>query len=158
MQKILEAFLRISGAGTPGVLLTILLEIPIFLFSLGYNWGRINVSSQLALISSLLFFICFTALNLWALKALPFEKRGRVLVKDGPYRFIRHPCYFAKIFFLLPGLAVLFRIWLPVASIPIIMLIWSGVIKEEEDRLQQAFGKEFEQYHKSVGKFLLKLL
>lgn len=157
MEKYFDAFLRVSGAGAPGVLLTVILEIPIFIFSLGYNFARLNISFSLALVVSLFFLVCFFGLNLWALKVLPFERRDKILVKSGPYGLIRHPSYSAKIFLLLPGVAFLFRTWLPIVSLPLVMIIWNMVVEEEEKRLKNNFGKDFDQYCEKVGKFFPKI-
>lgn len=151
--KYADAFLRISGAGTPGILATVLLEVPIFLFSLSYNFLRINISFKNAFFLGSVFFMGFLLMNLWALNFLPFEKRGKELIKEGPYKFIRHPSYFAKIFLLLPGLSIFFRVWLPVVFLPLVLLIWNLAVKEEEKELKKDFGDKYEDYCKKTGKF-----
>ena len=158
MEKIIDGFLRITGAGTPGILLTILLEIPFFLISLSFDFGRIKIGSEIALIIVLLFLLAFFLLTGWSLIALPLKNRNRVLVKTGPYRWIRHPSYFAKIFFLLPGLAVLFRTWLPIASLPLVVIIWSRAVDKEEKELVEDFGEEYLKYQEKTGKFFPKFL
>jgi len=155
--RFVDAFLRFGGAGTPGVLLSIILEIPIFLFSLTYGWLPINLFSSISILIGLFLIILFLVLSLWSLKALPFEKRGKALVKDGPYHYLRHPSYFAKIFLLLPGLSFIFRIWLPILTIPLLMVIWNNVVKEEEKILKKDFGHEFDQYCSETGKFFPRL-
>jgi len=152
-----DAFLRLAGAGTPGVLLSIILELPVFLFSVAYGWLPINLSFPVSLVIGLTFILLFLMLSFWSLKALPFEKRGKVLVKEGPYHYIRHPSYFAKVFLLLPGLAFIFRIWLPIISIPILLIIWESVIMEEEKMLKKDFGSEFDQYCQKTGRFIPRL-
>lgn len=158
MNKIIDGFLRITGAGTPGILLTILLEIPIFFIAFHLSWGKININPETALIVALFFLLGFLVFTGWSLIALPFKKRGRVLVKNGPYRLVRHPSYFAKIFFLLPGLAILSRTWLPIASLPLVVIIWSRAVDKEEKELVEDFGEEYLKYQEKTGKFFPKFL
>jgi len=157
VEKIIDGFLRITGAGTPGILLTVLLEIPLFFISFNLAWGKININSEVALVTGLLFLLSFLILTLWSLMALPFEKRGRVLVKNGPYRWIRHPSYFAKIFLLLPGLAIIFHTWLPIASLPLVMIIWTRAVEKEEKELAATFEEEYLKYQQTTGKFFPKV-
>lgn len=151
--KYLKAFMSIAGAGIPGILLTALAEVPIFYLSLKYRLLLIMISLRTAFFLGTIFIILFLVLTIWALRALPVEKRGKVLVKGGPYRFIRHPSYVAKIFFLLPGIAVFFRVWLPIFSIPLLVLIWNQAIEKEEKELRKSFVKEFDEYKKQTGRF-----
>lgn len=146
-------FLKITGAGIPGVLLSVLIELPLFYFSLANRFLLIQIFPRTGFLLGCIFLILFLSLTLWALKSLPIEKRGQVLVKDGPYKFIRHPSYSAKIFFLLPGLAIIFRVWLPLLSIPILLVIWNEEVKEEEKLMKKIFGETFDDYCRKTGKF-----
>lgn len=152
-EKWSSIFLKITGAGVPGVLLSVLIELPIFYFSLANKFLLIQILSRAGFLLGCVFLILFLCLTLWALKSLPIEKRGQVLVKAGPYKFIRHPSYAAKIFFLLPGLAIIFRVWLPLLSIPVLLIIWNEETREEEKLLKKNFGKSFDDYCRKTGKF-----
>ncbi len=72
-------------------------------------------------------------------------QEGHMLVKDGPYRIVRHPRYLGIIFFAV-GLSLLFRSWLSLilacAVVPVIL--WR--IRDEEALLHEEFGAAWEEY------------
>ena len=78
------------------------------------------------------------------------------LIKDGPYRLIRHPIYSADIvlgfgiFLLFPTLKYLFSfLWLA-----IILFLW---MRLEENSLIKKFGKEYQDYIKNIPMFIPKI-
>jgi len=145
--------MQIAGAGAPGILLSFLLEAPIFYLSLKYELLPMGISFRFGFLLGCLFLIAFLGLSLWAFKSLPPEKRGKILVKEGPYKYIRHPSYMAKIFFLLPSLAFFFQVWLPILSIPLLLLLWYPALIKEEKELKKSFGDEFKRYCQKTGRF-----
>jgi protein-S-isoprenylcysteine O-methyltransferase Ste14 len=74
-------------------------------------------------------------------------KKGHRLITAGVYRYIRHPVYLGIICSAL-GVAFLFRSWIGLtAMFPIV----GGLlfrIKDEEALLHNAFGREWDAYHK----------
>lgn len=155
--KYQDAFLRIFGVGRTGVLLSILVEIPVFLISLARNLLPMKISSQASFLAGTVFLIGFFLLNIWALEALPFEKRDKRLVQDGPYKYIRNPSSSAMAFLLLPSFALFLRVWLPVLFIPLIICLWVGPIVEEEKRLKKDLGRSYEKYLTRTGRFIPKI-
>jgi len=81
-------------------------------------------------------------------------KANYVLATGGPYKYIRHPMYIAKallviFFFLATG------IWISLLG----ALSWLGLVsqaKMEEEVLTQRYGKEYENYIKTTGRFFPK--
>ena len=85
------------------------------------------------------------------------EPRLKVLVKDGPYRMVRHPVYL--------GMTI------ALAGIPVALRSWSGLIgvlvlflpseiyraKLEEQALSKKFGSEWDNYAAQTG-FILPLI
>jgi protein-S-isoprenylcysteine O-methyltransferase Ste14 len=78
-----------------------------------------------------------------------------VLATGGPYRFVRHPMYLAKVLqtifvFLTTG------IWFSLLG----AVFWVGLpgqAAREEELMLKTFGKEYERYCKVTGRFLPKL-
>jgi protein-S-isoprenylcysteine O-methyltransferase Ste14 len=69
----------------------------------------------------------------------------------GVYSICRHPLYSSFIFFIVPGICLLFKSWLAF-SVPFVMYIFFRVlIKEEEDYLSGRFGGEYEKYKREVS-------
>jgi protein-S-isoprenylcysteine O-methyltransferase Ste14 len=96
-----------------------------------------------AQMAALVLLAAMTALQTWAMAVNPFfcnvirlqTERGHRLVTSGPYRFVRHPGYFAM-FFTMPATAIALGSWL--ALIP--ASLYSAVIlrrtTREEDFLK----------------------
>ena len=90
----------------------------------------------------------------WVLFSLPPKNRGRSLVKEGIYAFIRHPVYTTIIFHL----NILFSLWwgsfLLIFLIPIQYLFWSKIIIKEEQYLVGIFGQEYIDYMSNISRFI----
>lgn len=79
------------------------------------------------------------------------EPRLDVLVRDGPYRFVRHPVYLGMTF-ALAGLTIALRSWLGLISV-FLLFLPSEVYraKLEEKALACKFGSEWENYVAQTG-------
>ena len=74
-----------------------------------------------------------------------------VLRTKGVYSICRHPLYGSFIFFIVPGVCLLFKSWIGF-SVPFVMYVFLKVlIKEEEDYLSGRFGSEYEKYKREVS-------
>lgn len=79
---------------------------------------------------------------------------GQTVMKDGPYRWIRHPSYTGSLITML-GLGMAFTNWLCLISVPLIALI--GYIyraKVEERMLVNALGDSYREYMKNTKRFI----
>lgn len=96
-------------------------------------------------------------LKVWAIKTLgkfwsvQIEIReGHRLIKEGPYRFVRHPSYLSTLVEVTAGPLILnayytlFFVWLVYFPF-MLMRIWL-----EEKELSMKFGREYESYRKKV--------
>lgn len=85
------------------------------------------------------------------------EPRLDVLVRDGPYRFVRHPVYLGMTI-ALAGLTVVLRSWLGLIGV-FLLFLPSEVYraKLEEKALAFKFGSELENYAAQTG-FILPFI
>lgn len=101
------------------------------------------------------------ALLLWSLFMLKQQdtpisphKTPNVLITSGPYRFSRNPIYIGLLLVYVSmavySNALMVALMFPVA----VALITKGVIMQEEERLQQAFGKKYQRYKNRVRRWL----
>lgn len=101
-------------------------------------------------------------LGLWCVAAFAFIGQGtpapfdppRKLVVRGPYRFVRNPMYVGA-YLVVAGTALYF--WsLAMAVFLLVLLITSNLFVHfnEEPHLRRAFGQEYENYCKHVGRWL----
>ncbi len=75
------------------------------------------------------------------------------LLKDGPYRFVRHPFYSAFLF-LGFGIALFFAS-VPGIAVSLLMVpLWERLAKMEERELLEYWGREYGEFMETRGKFL----
>jgi protein-S-isoprenylcysteine O-methyltransferase Ste14 len=84
----------------------------------------------------------------WALTARVVE--GHTLIKDGVYRFVRHPIYTGMFGMLLAtGLAT--AQWVPLLVASVLFVAGTLIrVRIEERLLREAFGSEFDNYVRNV--------
>jgi len=76
------------------------------------------------------------------------------IVKDGPYKYIRHPAYTGSILTLL-GISISFRSTVGIiTTIIIIVLVYGFRIKVEERALEKSFGIAYEDYERQTWRLI----
>ncbi|EKE20327.1 MAG: isoprenylcysteine carboxyl methyltransferase [uncultured bacterium] len=125
-------------------------------------WLLFNVSSKIILVG-MIFFIAHLVLKAvshgfigdnWSRLTTIYQ--GHVLIREGPYRLVRHPIYLS---YLLGALSVLFlsgSIVLFVLSL-LYFILNAMRANDEEKYLLLKFGSEYEKYTQETGKFFPKL-
>lgn len=82
------------------------------------------------------------------------ETHADVLVTAGPYAYVRNPMYLG-ILVIITAVAAMSGLWY---ALPVIWAIYAGVyatvIPYEEAFLQQQFGREYEEYYRSVPRLV----
>lgn len=74
------------------------------------------------------------------------------LIKDGIYKYMRHPQYTGIIL----GTAGMLIHWPTILTLimwPILVLAYYGLAKKEEKRLERKFGKDYKEYKRKVPMF-----
>ena len=77
-----------------------------------------------------------------------------VLIKTGIFAYIRNPIYFSFILFHLSMFLVFENVMYFVSFISLSLWLHHWVVKAEESYLQSKFNSEYEQYSKSVKRWL----
>ena len=72
-------------------------------------------------------------------------REGR-LAMEGMFSVVRHPIYAAWIWLIIPGFVLLFRSWLLLATPLAAYAGFKVIIREEDDYLQQQFGRSYLKY------------
>jgi len=79
---------------------------------------------------------------------------GQTVMKDGPYRWIRHPSYTGSLITML-GFGLAFTNWLCLVIVPLIVLIgYSYRANVEERMLVTALGDPYREYMKNTKRFI----
>lgn len=101
------------------------------------------------------------AIKTWAVRTLGRAwsafievRQGQRLVREGPYRFVRHPVYLSAFFEVLciPMIACA-----PVSAAYAILVHWTLVLirtRAEEATLRSQFGAQYDEYARQVPAFL----
>lgn len=80
--------------------------------------------------------------------------RGKALVTNGPYQFIRHPLYSIWIYSFTGILAMVFKSWILIFSVIPINLFWSWLVTFEETKMLRVFGSKYQEFIEKTGQFL----
>lgn len=97
--------------------------------------------------------VCLRALRKAGTTPL-FEKPTTNILQSGPYSKSRNPIYIA-VFLQFLGLACLANTWWLIAVLPILYVyLRFGVIAQEEQYLEQKFGKDYRTYKSNVSRWL----
>lgn len=91
------------------------------------------------------------AIQLWCFASLD---KGRTLAFNGPYSMVRNPMYLGRYFILLGGLMVLGNVWLLLAFTVVYYFYMVNRVKREEEYLRGPLGAPYEDYLRTVNRFL----
>lgn len=130
--------------------------IPFFIIGcLIPSHGSINIILQsIGLICMLIGSILFIATGILLIDNFNAGK----LVTTGAFKYSRNPLYSCWILFIIPGLALLCLNWWFILGSVSMYVALNLLIKKEEEMLQTAFGQEYLDYKKKVGRVFLKIL
>jgi protein-S-isoprenylcysteine O-methyltransferase Ste14 len=91
------------------------------------------------------------SLRIWA---AGYIDKGRVLTRDGPYAFIRHPLYLGSLLMAVGVLIAGQGYWLLVPFAAFYLGVYYPVMRAEERELLEAHGESFKQYVSTVPLFV----
>jgi protein-S-isoprenylcysteine O-methyltransferase Ste14 len=118
---------------------------------------RLPISKEISKSTGYILVAVGMLLVIWAFLQLKKASHGEVkpvfniLVKTGPYKYIRHPVYLGLTIALI-GVALSMRSWLGLASVFILFLptaIYRAKLEERE--LLKMFGERWKNYQNSTG-------
>lgn len=118
---------------------------------------NINIGTILAIISTLLFFSC-SYLNYKNKLSVCYSKElPEHLVKQGAYKYIRHPFYLSYILNYIAGFMISLNP-LGMLSIFTMSILYFHAAKTEEIKFNKSnFSEEYKKYKESTGMFLPKI-
>jgi len=120
------------------------------IFTLDSYWIDWKISELLFLVGIVMFF--------WAMrtaKQLDFANSSRFggLVTNGPFAYVRHPCYSSYMLFWI-GNSILFQMPIIWIATVVLILVYAYSAKQEEDQIMSGIlAKEYEEYRNKVGMF-----
>ena len=153
----MNTYERIFGAGPRGLLISLALlalakqwesavGLPHITANYGVRWGIFG----LTLVGAVFVIV-------WSLKSLPPATRGKKLVTNGVYRYVRHPLDAAFLSCLNFGLALPLNNWIYIIWALLLHGVWHWNIESEEKLMRREFPQEYEEYCQITGRFIPKI-
>ncbi|MGC9349559.1 MAG: methyltransferase family protein, partial [Anaerolineae bacterium] len=90
--------------------------------------------------------------------SLVVSKEDRVLVKTGPYRWIRHPIYTAYLLNYVGGGLLSSNLVLTFVPVTMYAILVGIRMQKEEEMLHGEFGREYSEYMERTGRLLPRII
>ncbi len=153
----MNSYERIFGAGPRGCLISLALLALAWQLESVVGLPSITASYVVRWLVFVLTVIGTVLIVVWSLKSLPPATRGKKLVTNGAYRYLRHPLYAAFLSCLNFGLAVLLNNWIYIIWAVLLHGVWHWNIESEEKLMRQEFPSEYEEYCQITGRFIPRI-
>ena len=153
----MNSYERIFGAGPRGLLIGLALLALAWQLESVVGLPSITASYVARWLVFLLTVVGTVLVVVWSLKSLPPATRGKELVTNGAYRYLRHPLYAAFLSCFNFGLAVLLNNWIYIIWAVLLHGVWHWNIESEEKLMRQEFPKEYEDYCQITGRFIPRI-
>ena len=105
------------------------------------------------------------SLRFWGVSIAGSETRttgkvgGTYLITNGPFAYVRNPLYVGNML-LYAGVGIMSMAlfpWLLILAVAWFYVQYYLIVSQEEEYLIERFGKEYEEYKESVGRFIPKI-
>ena len=153
----MNTYERIFGAGPRGFLISLALLALAWQLESAAGLPSITTSNLARWVVFVLTVVGAVFVVVWSLKSLPPATRGKELVTNGVYRYLRHPLYAAFLSCLNFGLAVLLNNWIYIIWAVLLHGVWHWNIESEEKLMRQEFPTEYEEYCQITGRFIPRI-
>ena len=153
----MNTYERIFGSGPRGVIISLALFAVAFMLEDGIGLPSITHNDAIRHLGFSVASLIALAILIWSLKSLPPNERGKHLVTAGALKYFRHPLYAAFLSCFNFGFALLLNNWIYLVWAILLHPVWHLNVSTEEAMLKRAFGKEYEAYCKTTGRFFPKL-
>ena len=128
---------------------------PPLLFALVWTKGMVDHAWQVWPAGLFIFGLGLLG-RVWAQQHLHFRLRevDNAFTHTGPYRWVRNPIYISNTL-LCVGLTVLSQVlWMVPVTIAWCLIVYTIVIREEEERLLELYGKPYAGYLRETSRWL----
>ena len=153
----MNTYERIFGAGPRGSLISLALLALAWQLESVAGLPSITTSYLARWVVFVLTVVGAVLVVVWSLKSLPPATRGKELVTNGVYRYLRHPLYAAFLSCLNFGLAVLFNNWIYMIWAVLLHGVWHWNVESEEKLMRREFPSEYEEYCQITGRFIPRI-
>ncbi len=153
----MNTYERIFGAGPRGLVISLALLALAWQLESAAGLPIITASYLARWVVFVLSVVGAVFVIVWSLLSLPPATRGKELVTNGVYRYVRHPLYAAFLSGLNFGLAVLLNNWIYIIWAVLLHGVWHWNIESEEKLMRREFPSEYEEYCQITGRFIPRI-
>ena len=153
----MNTYERIFGAGPRGLLISLALLALAWQLESAAGLPSITTSYLARWLVFVMSLVGAIFVIVWSIKSLPPARRGKELVTNGVYRYLRHPLYAAFLSCLNFGLAVLLNNWIYIIWAVLLHGVWHWNIESEENLMKREFPQEYEEYCQTTGRFIPRI-
>ncbi len=140
----------LAGKGPMGIVISLGIFFITLKIDKFYGLTFLEKGKIFQVILAAMLFICTIIVFYYSLKHLTFAKHNKVLIRTGPYAYVRHPRYSSLVFFLYPAVALIAHSTISLISMPLIYIVFKITSKKEELKLIDIFGSEYLEYIKKT--------
>jgi protein-S-isoprenylcysteine O-methyltransferase Ste14 len=145
---------RLFGSGPACFIVGIILVLIVYYLELLFKIPKIQVSDYLSNLIFIIAIILALAVMVWGFASLPFKKRGKELITDKAFKYIRHPIYAGFLDFFVFGLGFYLKSYGILISGIILIFLCGKMVEKEEKYLIKQFGQKYQDYQKRTKKFI----
>ncbi len=138
-----------------GIPLAIVILLCIFFFKSFFSYPFEN--TILLRVLGIGIFAVGLFIHLKAANSMSKAFKDNRLLTDGAFKYCRNPMYATLFFMIIPGLSLIFNLWLIIVVTPILLIIFFLRIHEEDEYLEKQFGDDYINYRKKVALLIPKL-
>jgi protein-S-isoprenylcysteine O-methyltransferase Ste14 len=149
---------KMFGVGPIGFIVNVVLLSLLGLLGKKLGHAEISGNPGSVRILGIIVIVLWACWHLQCLAALKAWLYGGKLCTSGPYRLVRHPLYAGVIFFLNPGIALVFNSWVMLLCIFFIFPVFTLLVRREETMMTSLFGEEYRLYAKRTGRLFPRIL
>lgn len=114
------------------------------------EWDMLKIPVPVQISLAVFLFVLAGIIYAVSFKYLPLLQQNKIFISNGPYKYVRHPRYFALAFCVFPAFCLFFRSLLGLVSTIFVYLVFKFFIQREEKYLIAIFGDQYEQYRKTT--------
>lgn len=124
------------------------------LFFMSSAWDKTNIFVEFGLFGAGILLVAAGVVGrVWSLSYL-VGKKGRKLVTEGPFSLCRNPLYLFSFLGVLGVCLCTETLTIALVVMPIFVLVHLRSVRNEERKLRDVFGEEYETYARRVPRFL----
>ncbi|MDD5193640.1 MAG: isoprenylcysteine carboxylmethyltransferase family protein [Candidatus Nanoarchaeia archaeon] len=145
---------RLFGSGPKCLITGIILVLIAYFLDSFLSIPRIHIPNASANIIFIISIILTISLIVGGFISLPVNKRGKELVTNKAFKYIRHPIYAGLLDFFVFGLGFYLKSYTVIIAGIVLIFVCGKIVDSEERYLIERFGHKYRDYQRTTKKFI----